>query len=118
MARTVCTLMVLLHAAVGWAQAPPFEWVRQAGGPTTDCPTAIASDGSGNIFVIGGYRRTASFGTNTVNSGQNNGNDVAFLAKYAMDGNLAWVRSAGGQPGNNFFSRPLGLVVDAEGSAY
>src|SRR5437764_939395 len=98
----------LTLAETGTAQAPPFEWVRQAGGPTADSPAAIATDNSGNIFVTGSYGRTALFGTNTINSGQNIDNQVAFLAKYATDGSVAWVRSAGGQSGNNYFSQTLG----------
>src|SRR5437867_12649310 len=74
-----------------FAQAPPFEWVRQAGGPRNDSPNGIATDGSGNIFVTGSFARTASFGTQTI-TGINNDNPIAFIAKYKSDGTVDWVR--------------------------
>lgn len=64
----------------------------------------------GGVYVTG-YFTSATFGTNTLVSV---GDSDAFLAKYDSNGNVLWVRRAGG------LSREYasGLAVDGQGNAF
>lgn len=68
-------------------------WTRLLGTPGNDFANAAAVDAAGNLLVVG-YTNGA-FPTFPA-QGQD-----AFLAKFASDGTLAWVRQIG-SPGNDF----------------
>lgn len=51
----------------------------------------IATDSSGNTYVIGSYRGSLIVGTDTINSGS--GVDASFVSKYDKDGNFIWVKN-------------------------
>jgi hypothetical protein len=94
------------------AQAPPFEWVRQAGGIQHDQAIVIAMDLSGNIFVSGYFSERASFGAIPV--GSVGGPPGIFVAKYNSSGVLVWVR--GYSNGQTYLN--AGIGVDAGGNVY
>lgn len=54
----------------------------------------VATDNSGNVYTIGSFTNTGNFGEGN-NLTSQGGKDV-FLAKYDSNGNLQWVRKAGG----------------------
>ena len=68
-------------------------WVQQAGGTGSDESSGISTDISGNVFITGDFRGTATFGTDTLTSF---GSSDIFIAKYNTDGNILWVQQAGG----------------------
>ena len=68
-------------------------WVKQAGGSGEDNSSSVTADSMGNIVVTGSFSGTASFGNTTLVS--KGGSDI-FTAKYAENGNLLWVKQAGG----------------------
>jgi hypothetical protein len=72
---------------------------------------SITTDASGNIYIAGYYRGTASFGTTSITSA---GTDDIFLAKYNNNGALIWVQSAGGI--NTDYATSIG--VDASDNVY
>jgi hypothetical protein len=88
-----------------------FRWVRSAGGADEDIARGIAADASGNAFITGNFRSTATFGGNTVTSA--GGEDIA-IAKYDNDGNFQWVYSAG-STGDD---RGMGITTDAGGNMF
>ena len=66
-------------------------WARKATGSNT--VYSITSDDTGNIFISGNYRSSITFGTTTLN----NGNDTIyslFLVKYDTSGNAVSVNTA------------------------
>jgi hypothetical protein len=71
-------------------------WVQKAGGNDSiygDQATAVQLDAAGNAYVTGHFSGTANFGnTNIATSAFN---DV-FVAKYATNGQPAWVTRLGG----------------------
>jgi gliding motility-associated-like protein len=69
-------------------------WAKKAGGNAADKGLSIAVDNTGNCFVTGFFTGTATFGTQTITS--SNGTQDIFLAKYDSNGNLLWVKRAGG----------------------
>ncbi len=81
------------------------QWVRRYNGPENDADvaTAIAADGSGNIYVTG-----RSYGSGTYY-------DYATI-KYDSAGNEIWVRRYNG-PGNGY-DAATAIAVDGSGNIY
>ena len=84
-------------------------WVKGAGGIKEDEGSAIALDGSGNVYVGGRIDSAAVFDAKT--SYVSAGGYDAFIAKYDNSGNLLWVKFGGG-PNNDYLN---GLVCDQGG---
>ncbi len=71
-------------------------WIRTAGGPGTDHGHGVVTDGSGNVFLVGGFSGTASFGAfNLTDLGTR---DVC-IVKFDSAGNVVWARRAGSAAG-------------------
>ncbi|MCH8147677.1 MAG: SBBP repeat-containing protein [Planctomycetes bacterium] len=87
-------------------------WAQSAGGTGIfDMGKGIAVDSAGNGYVTGRFENTATFGPFTVTS---DGDGDIFLAKYDTDGNVIWVRSAGG----TLNDMGDGIGIDAVGNIY
>ncbi|MGH7967019.1 MAG: SBBP repeat-containing protein, partial [Candidatus Binatia bacterium] len=87
-------------------------WVTQAGGPGIDRGVSIAVDSSGNSYVRGVFRQTATFGAITLTS--IDGSFDIFVAKYDPNGALVWVRQVGGPD----IDAGRGIAVDSSGNSY
>lgn len=84
-------------------------WVKNAGGPRNDAADGVDIDSLGNIYVTGYFDSTAFFGTTQITGVDR---DEVFLAKYDPNGNLIWVKSAGGSlidRGNDLKVTPGGI---------
>jgi len=69
-------------------------WAVQAGGPNDDFATAVALDGSDNIYLTGLFSDSATFGSTDGSTIPVTGNgQTIFLAKYNLSGVLAWVQT-------------------------
>jgi len=88
-----------------------FLWARSAGGTNYDAGTAVAVDKKNNVFVTGAFTGPARFGGITLTNAS--GRDI-FLAKYDSNGQLLWVRRAGGKGEDSAY----GVATDAEGNAF
>lgn len=78
---------------VRYSGAGELQWARQlAVGVGWGEATAVAVDGQGNVYCAGGFSVQAAFGTEILRSP---GADGAYVAKYAADGTLLWVRQLG-----------------------
>ncbi len=82
------------------------QWARKATGLSIQVPTALATDGAGNVFVTGYFQGTTVFDPVSLTA---SGQDF-FLAKYTPAGTIQWVRAAA--------DYGYGLAVDAGGIAY
>ncbi|MGZ3932609.1 MAG: T9SS type A sorting domain-containing protein [Bacteroidia bacterium] len=71
----------------------------------------ITSDNANNIYVAGGYDTLMSAGTYTLGA---SGLTDIFLAKYDVNGNVIWLKGAGGTNDDIAF----GVSADACGKAY
>ena len=69
------------------------QWARGGGGSSNDIARSVTVDNNSNIYVVGDFSSTATFGATTLTSA--GGNDVIIL-KYNPDGSVAWARQAGG----------------------
>jgi len=89
-----------------------FLWVKKAGGAGRDEAKAIKCDPSGNVYVCGMFNGAATFGSQTVFAP--NGYWDMFVAKYATDGTLLWLKTAGG----NYDDVAWGLTTDNTGKVF
>lgn len=96
-----------------------FQWARSAGSTEhADIGEHVALTSSGAVFVAGSFSHAALFGSNTITSTVDAqtlqpGIDM-FLASYAPDGTLAWVRH--GQADGT--DRAAGLAVSESGECW
>ncbi len=99
-------VILLLVSAPAFAQSVDTAWVRRYNGPadTADYASALAIDGSGNIYVTG----RSNGGSGTVD-------DYATI-KYYPNGDTAWVRRYDGSV--NSLDWAFDMAVDGLGNAY
>jgi len=86
-------------------------WAHKAGGTSNDFGYGIATDSSGNSYVTGYFKGTASFGSTTLTS---SGWYDIFVAKLDSNGNWLGAKKAGGTDwdcGN-------GIATDSSGNSY
>ncbi len=74
-------------------------WVKSAGSNDSDNANSVAIDNTGNVYITGYFSNNASFGDRTLTTDGIN-NDL-FVAKFNSDGNIIWVKQAGG-PGYDY----------------
>ncbi len=86
-------------------------WVRQAGGTEQDTGRDLALDADGNVYLVGGFAGTGTFGGVTLTSA---GSSDAFLAKYAPDGTVLWAQRGGSDQGDLGY----GVAATPEGAAH
>lgn len=86
-----------------------FVWVRQLGGlGTDDTAAAVATDGSGAVYVTGAFRGAVDFDPGSaVRDLRSAGERDVYLWKLDAAGSLVWARQAGGSGDD------LGLAVAA-----
>ena len=97
---------------IAYAQTPNWLWATSSGGLGNDYGSSVATDASGNIYVAGVFASsTITFGSYTLT---NMGLSDVFLAKYDVNGNVLWAKSAGGTNDDE----PTSVSVDASGNVY
>ncbi|MES2590691.1 MAG: SBBP repeat-containing protein [Bacteroidota bacterium] len=89
-----------------------FQWVRHAGSAGRDEAKAIKCDPAGNIYITGMHGDGVTFESTSLTSPL--GYVDIFLAKYAPDGSLIWVKSAG----SDYDDVGWGITMDAAGKIY
>jgi hypothetical protein len=109
--KKIYTLVLVMIMAAS-ASAQDFTWVTQAGLWAYDYGYGIGTDAAGNVYVSGKYEEQAIFDANTQVSCA--GNHDIWVAKYSPNGQLQWVRTAGGPDGD--YARCL--AVDPAGNTY
>lgn len=90
-------------------------WLKRGGGPTTydDDANGVAVDKWGNVFITGFFSGTATFDNLSVVSA---GGEDVFIAKYSNDGDILWLKRAGGNGSSG--DRGRGIAVDTSGNCY
>ena len=90
-------------------------WAVKAGGALWDMGYNITLDGAGNIYVIGNFEGTATFGNHTLTaSGDDEDYGDLFVAKLDQSGNWLWAVRAGGPLGDS----ATGIALDGAGNLY
>jgi hypothetical protein len=109
MKKIILVMLVMMVGSV-FGQVPSWAWARSAG-PTGNEGYGVAYDGFGNLYAIGGYGPTITFGSTTLTSA---GGADGFLVKYDASGNILWARSEGGTGDE----QTLALTTDYLGNVY
>ncbi len=93
-----------------------FQWVRQGGSAGRDEAKSIKCDAAGNIYITGMYSNGAVFGniTLTTSSVPTGSFYNVFLAKYAPDGSIIWIKQAGG----DYDDVAWGVTIDKANKIY
>jgi hypothetical protein len=91
-------------------------WAKRAGSNDSDGASSVAVDVSGNTYVTGYFQGTTiTFGSTTLtNANANNTHDM-FLAKYDVNGNVIWAKSAAGGTDSDYAES---VAIDASGNTY
>jgi hypothetical protein len=87
------------------------QWATSIGGTSADLGIDIATDSLGNVYLVGYYSGTATFGSTTLTGA---GSYDVFVAKYDTSGTVQWATSIGGtdsEYGN-------GIATDSNGNVY
>ncbi|MFN8348796.1 MAG: SBBP repeat-containing protein [Spirosomataceae bacterium] len=111
---TTSPLLSVTYTLQTISSASSFKAWR-SGSPADDQGNGVATDGSGNVYVIGNYKSAIVFGATTLNLA---GTNDVFVAKYNSNGDLAWVQRITGD--NNLAMNEEGksIAVDDNGNVY
>jgi hypothetical protein len=90
------------------------QWVRQGGGLNSDYSTKIVSDASGNVYIIGFFQGSATFGSLAPITGL--GLYDCYIVKYNTSGTALWAQKASVSSGGAIYGNSVGL--DASGNVY
>lgn len=117
--RLLALLLVLLPTRL-WAQSP--SWQAALGNATTELgtitPRNVASDGTGNVYVVGSYVGTIQLGSTTLSSTMGTNrlpSTDAFVAKWSIATNT-WGWALGG--GTSDYDQATNVAVGSTGSLY
>jgi len=112
MKNKILTLVLLIYCNGTFAQIPSWVWAKSVGGSDYQAGKKTATDSDGNVYLTGGYQNSSInySGTNLSNSGS----EDIFIAKYNSNGDVLWVKRAGGS--NSDIS--YGIACDLEGNVY
>ncbi len=91
-----------------------FLWAEVFGGTESEVGYGIDVDASGNVFVTGYFRGTATIAGQSINSTSANLNDI-FVTKYNTSGVGQWASNYGGTNGNDY---GRGIAADGNGDIY
>ncbi len=86
-------------------------WAKSAGGEGDDYGNRLTTNLEHDVLVSGSFRYAAQFGEITITS---EGNRDVFIATYASDGNLQWVKEAGGEGED----RAYDIICSDDGAIY
>ncbi len=97
-------LTTLTNAAAGYPdifvvkydQSGNVLWAKGSGGTDRDYAVGVATDRSGNSYVVGDYQSSSFQLQDTTLSNAGPPNADVFLVKYDGFGNVLWVKGAGG----------------------
>ena len=113
MKRTIVFFIVLFIAVCVKAQTPEWQWATSivGNGDEWNEGTGITTDDAGNIYVIGRFSETATFGSYSLTS---NGDWDLFVAKMDANGNWIWAI----QPDESSNVDGLSITTDDSGNVY
>ncbi len=114
MKQWITCLCLLACATLCATPALGWDWAISAGGTHYygDELTDLATDGSGNVYVTGSFRESATFGATTLTA--NNASHDVFVAKADSLGNWLWAVRAGGSGSDS----GEGIQMDGAGNIY
>jgi hypothetical protein len=76
-----------------YSTAGSLLWVKKGGGKYDDVGWSLAIDNYNNLYVGGEFNSSANFGGLAITT---TGSSDIFVARYDLNGNINWIRKAGG----------------------
>ena len=89
-----------------------LTWAKRMGGSSSDVPSDITLDITGNIYVTGYSNSTGGTYDNTALNFTNAGGRDTYILKIDVNGDLVWAKTMGGS-GND---QGQGIAVDSTGN--
>lgn len=89
--------------------AQQTKWVNRGGGSFPDVGEGVATDLSGNVYVIGTFQDK-----DTIYGLSSNGSDDIFLAAFNSTGKFKWAKNFGG----SLSDKGHGITLDSNGNIY
>ena len=91
-------------------------WAKTAGGPLLDQGYDIATDATGNSYVVGAIQTNGIYPTVTFDAITltGHGDYDWFIAKYDANGSVLWAKNGGGTAGDMAY----GVALDNSGAVY
>ena len=106
--RIVLIVMLGLVGMSGTAQT--WQWSKQSGGTDWESVSKMCIDPNANVYIAGDFKSSDFFsGTDTLFC---NNYDDFFIAKYASNGNLLWIKGFGGNNTSTSFQGINALSFD------
>jgi hypothetical protein len=104
------SFMLVNHA---YAQAPVCSWMKTTVGTDNEAGSAVATDKSGNVYVVGYFSSSSIvFGTTTLTNAGTNAD--FFIVKYNNTGIVQWAKAAGGSG----WDGAVDIICDTTGNVY
>jgi hypothetical protein len=92
-----------------------LQWVHTWGGPSVDEGFSVATDGSGNVYVMGTFiGADVNFNPDGSDIHSSNGESDVFISKFNASGNFQWARTWGGTD----FDYGSGIAVDSSANVF
>ncbi|PSR54076.1 hypothetical protein AHMF7605_11365 [Adhaeribacter arboris] len=93
-----------------------FKWnsVKYEGNIGSASGYGTGTDAKGNIYLVGSFSNSITFGSTTLNVPGYVGHDQIFLVKYSNNGQVLWVKQIGG----DLHDYVSDFAVDANGNIY
>jgi hypothetical protein len=107
--------------AVAGTPAPAYRLAFPLSGTGMTEAVGSAMDGSGNIYLAGGFGGTVTFPTNPATTVTATGDIDMFLAKFSPTGQCLWARVGHGPTGllpGLSLGAALSVIVDGAGNVY
>lgn len=95
-----------------------FLWARALSGPQADTVRCAVADSAGNIFVGGAFEQQITVGAQTLTVQGNQLANDGFLAKYAANGDFAWVKQLGEPSGGSSSEFLFFVTVSSNGACF
>lgn len=107
--------MVIALNVISYAQTPSYQWAKHIYGLKSEAVKGLATDGSGNIYVVGYFNSiTATFDTTVLTNTTSTGSFDGFLTKFNSDGSVIWAKKIEGQADESINA----VDIDGSGNIY
>ena len=111
MKKLFLACLILMAGILLFAQTEEWLWVAQGNGVLSGIGCGITTDSAGNLYVVGAFQGTTTFGTISLTC--SGGSDI-FVAKLDSEGNWLWAVRAGGTGDDNCW----GISRDSAGNIF
>ena len=119
-ASAIGEIYVAVDSGTGVGFADPYipavPWAISPDNVLSSLSRSVASDTSGNVYVVGDFSSDITFGTGLSTTTLNSSNSDTYIAKIDSDGNFVWVVQT--IVSGSAFTNGYGITADLAGNVY